>query len=346
MLLLRSVFGFVAMAFAFSGVERLAIGDATVLVMLSPLVAAIGGVFILKEPWKLSEAAGLLLSLAGAIFIVRPPFLFGNDQTGAAKHPNFIGVTFALLAALFAGFAFIMVRILGTSSKMPWPNVCFAQSLAQICFSIPFGFFVSEFFCLNLSSLQWALLFAGAFVGAWSQTLMTIGMQREKSARATAMRMSDVLFGFIWQAIFTTEKINKFSVFGASLIIASVLIIASFKQKSNNSESLTTQRKDESLTAPSALEIITIRGCETDVKVIPETTAESVCALNEQSNRPARRRSSVRPKALINVEEIPGFYVSKLQQIFLPEKYAASSYFNLDGTSAEFEGDSNLDTNV
>jgi hypothetical protein len=59
---------------------------------------------------------------------------------------------------------------------------------------------------------------------------MTIGMQREKSAAATAMRMSDLLFGFIWQALFTADEVSRMSVAGALLVSSSILIIVLFKQ--------------------------------------------------------------------------------------------------------------------
>jgi hypothetical protein len=54
---------------------------------------------------------------------------------------------------------------------------------------------------------------------------MTYGLQREKSATATAMRMSDVVFGFLWQAIFTSDNVNAFSVVGALLVMSSILIV-------------------------------------------------------------------------------------------------------------------------
>jgi hypothetical protein len=46
------------------------------------------------------------------------------------------------------------------------------------------------------------------------QAAMTAGMQREKSATAVAMRMSDMLFGFIWQALITTDPIDSYSATG------------------------------------------------------------------------------------------------------------------------------------
>jgi hypothetical protein len=67
-------------------------------------------------------------------------------------------------------------------------------------------------------------------VGGPSQILMTIGMQREKSGATTAMRMSDVFFSFIWQAIFTADAVSGYSVIGAMLVLFSIVIILVFKK--------------------------------------------------------------------------------------------------------------------
>jgi hypothetical protein len=68
-------------------------------------------------------------------------------------------------------------------------------------------------------------------IGGPSQILMTIGMQREKSATATAMRMSDVLFGFIWQALFTSDTVSALSLLGAGLVSLSIVLVVLFKPK-------------------------------------------------------------------------------------------------------------------
>jgi hypothetical protein len=57
-------------------------------------------------------------------------------------------------------------------------------------------------------------------------------MQREKSASASAMRTSDVVFGFIWQACFTSDDVQFLSVIGAGMVMAGVCIIVIFKSQS------------------------------------------------------------------------------------------------------------------
>jgi hypothetical protein len=57
-------------------------------------------------------------------------------------------------------------------------------------------------------------------------------MQKEKSASATAMRTSDVIFAFIWQIMFTSDKVTWLSIIGATLVMIGILIIVFFKSQS------------------------------------------------------------------------------------------------------------------
>jgi uncharacterized membrane protein len=201
--------------------------------MLSPLFAAAGGFFILGEPWRNPELVATVMSLSGAFLVAKPSFLFGHNQineNNEISSSESIGVVFALLSAVSTGLAYIFVRILGTIAKMPWSYVCFAQSLGQIALSLPCLLLFGQTLSLSLSPYQGIIILAGGIIGTWSQLAMTVGMQREKSASASAMRMSDVAFGFLWQAIFTSDDINFLSAIGAVMVMAGVMVIVIYKQ--------------------------------------------------------------------------------------------------------------------
>jgi hypothetical protein len=83
-------------------------------------------------------------------------------------------------------------------------------------------------------------------VGSVSQICMTYGMQREKSATATAMRMSDVLFGFIWQALFTSEIVSVLSIVGALLVMSSIIVVVVAKQYRQGMEAKSEGNADRS----------------------------------------------------------------------------------------------------
>lgn len=234
-LFLRAFTGFGGIAFSFLAVELISIGDSTVLCMLSPLIASILGYLMLGEPWRIPEFCATIVSLVGAVMVAKPPILFGNNGISDVI-VFYTGVMYALIASISAAFAYIFVRILGTSAKMPWANVCFSQAIGQIVLAIPSLYIFGQKLSFIITKYQFAMIILGGVIGAVSQILMTIGMQREKSAAATAMRMSDVAFGYIWQVLFTVDKLNLLSLGGALLISSSILIIVLFKQSNRSGD--------------------------------------------------------------------------------------------------------------
>ena len=218
-LFMRAFAGFGGIAFAFVALEKLPLGDSTVLVMLSPVCATGLSFLIIGEPWRFAEFIASMISLIGAAFIAKPAFIFGD-----AKALDPLGVLFALASSASAGMAYTCVRLLGTSAKMPWWNVCFAQALGQWMLALPCLIFTKQYYVPRFGQLLVILL--TGFLGSWSQIAMTVGMQREKSAIATGMRMSDVVFGFIWQVLFTNDSnISVYSITGACLVILSVALL-------------------------------------------------------------------------------------------------------------------------
>ena len=114
---------------------------------------------------------------------------------------------------------------------MPWPNVVFAQGIGQILLTIPCMYIMGKGEDYTFSWMIILVIVITGYIGAWSQISMTVGMQREKSASATAMRMSDVVFGYLWQVLFTHDAVSLLSIIGAFIITASILIIVIFKAK-------------------------------------------------------------------------------------------------------------------
>ena len=124
-LLLRTILGFLGMAFGFLAIEHMPIADASVLVMQSPILAAILGYFALGEPWRLPEFAATVISMLGVILISRPPFIFDrlgyvvqSDSSSSNANYDQWGPVYGVAAAFAAGGAFVTVRILGTTAKM------------------------------------------------------------------------------------------------------------------------------------------------------------------------------------------------------------------------------------
>ena len=246
LLLFRSLTGFGGIAFAFLAITRLPIGDATVLVMLSPTLTSVLAVWILKEPWTKWEMAATPVSIMGGLLVARPVFLFGLQSSDDGEElnvtPDRTGVLYGVLASVFASFAYISVRLLGTTSKISWYYVTFSQGLGQVLLALPcqvlfrqkFEPFVPQRGGIGYGPLL-AVVTSGT-IGAYSQFLMTLGMQREKSASATMMRLSDVVFGFVWTYFFTMDAVAPMSALGAFLVTGAVGIVVAGKQRTGGGD--------------------------------------------------------------------------------------------------------------
>lgn len=258
----RSLVGYGGIAFAFLGIENLPLGDATVLVMLSPLFASVFSFFLLGETFGKAEASAICISLTGVVLISRPSFIFGGDQS-----LPLVGVLYAMIASVSAGGAYTCIRLLGTTAKMPWANVCLAQAIGQVVLALPSAYIAGQHLkWLSLTSEQWLGIFGAGFLGCWSQIAMTVGMQKEKSATATGMRMSDVFFGFMWQVLFTNDNVlNPLSVFGACLVVSSIFVLVFSKSM-----------------GPAAVPTATASGISADLEMATKDNGEVYSALRSE----------------------------------------------------------------
>ena len=240
-LILRAIFGYTAYVFSFFAYQRLPIGDASVLMMTNFVFGSIAAYAVLGEPWRWQERLATFISIVGATCIARPSFVFGRDLDSHQKSPDIIGVTLALLGGMSMGFAFVCVRLLGTTAKASWTNICLMQGLITVVLIPPTMFFTGQSFQLHMEIWKLRIILFSGILGTFCVVLLTLGLQREKSALAGAMRISDVLFGFIWQVVFTSDAVHSLSFLGAVLVIASIAIVLCMKRSDMKKSSIQIQ---------------------------------------------------------------------------------------------------------
>jgi drug/metabolite transporter (DMT)-like permease len=229
MLLLRAVLGFGSLAFAFLAFDAIPLGDASVLVMLGPLIAAVMGVFFLGEPFLRSEMIATAFTLTGSVLVAKPPFIFQHiDYVGPGGQQKFdlSGVVCGLLASVCAGGSFVMLRLLGTSAKVDYKNICFVQGVIRLVLAIPAVWLSSQHFGFHhYSMFQYSLMFTSGLIATAAQVSMTLGLQRVKSAVGSTMRMSDIVLSFVFQMLFTRDCVDPLSVMGAFLVLGGILFM-------------------------------------------------------------------------------------------------------------------------
>ena len=133
---------------------------------------------------------------------------------------------------------------------MPWYNVVLAHALGSVFYGTICIFLIPSP-VRDISDSNWfvaGVLLISGMVFVIAQVSMTIGMQKEKSAMASAMRTSDIMFGFLFQVCFTNDEVTGLSLGGATLILAGIFIIA-FKKSFDGSASIDVVKQSNGETA-------------------------------------------------------------------------------------------------
>ncbi|KAG3118519.1 hypothetical protein PI124_g3290 [Phytophthora idaei] len=228
MLLYRCLVGFTCMGFAFYAMSQMVLADASALILTSPIMTFFMSALFLGEkidPVGLVCAFG---SFGGLVCVVRPGFLFGYDDSVAAKANSWIGVCSALLGAVCQVGVFLTVRQLKGLNVLV---IVHYFALASVILTMLWLALIQQSFLIPSTFQQWRAIVGTGIFAFGGQMLLTKGFQLEKAGIAAVMRYLQVVFVFIWDSIILGEHINHWSIVGAFIIVSGAVVIAVRKIK-------------------------------------------------------------------------------------------------------------------
>jgi len=139
-LLMRASFGTIGILANFYAISHTNMSDAMMLNKLSPFFALLTSMIILKEAADGFQWAAILTALVGAVFVVKPSFLFGNlGVNGSDVFPLVI----ALIGGICAGIAYAFLRKVTVNGERPIIVVAFFSTFSCIIL-IPFIIFTYQ----------------------------------------------------------------------------------------------------------------------------------------------------------------------------------------------------------
>lgn len=213
LLVVRGLLGFGALSCFYYAIVHLPLADATVIQYTNPAFAAVFAVFALGERMRRREIACVLLSLTGIVLIARPGFLFAGD-TGL--DPTAVGV--ALLGAVLSAAAYVTVRMLAAEHHLV---VIFYFAVISSLGSLP-GTLLGPV----MPDTRDLLLLLGVGISTQlGQIFMTRGLHLERTGRATATSLVQIVFAAIWGAIFFSQVPGPAGLAGAALVVLGVLLL-------------------------------------------------------------------------------------------------------------------------
>lgn len=247
-LFLRGMFGFCGISLLYLGLEMTSLANYQVMQQTSPVWSAILGFVFLGEPWQHPEVFTLIATSIGVCLIFKPAFIFGqatgSEEQPPSSAPSFgpdyarsqvpkddtAGIALCLAGSLSIAAANLMIRVMGTTVKVPWPKLCLAQGLSQATLSVP---------ALHLAGQSWVSPNAAqaAWLGACgalafaSQVCMTIGMQHVKAATSSLVHdQTGLVWSFAFDAYLVPGEVITFSTAaGAAVISVSTAWLACMK---------------------------------------------------------------------------------------------------------------------
>lgn len=201
------------------GVEHTTPANAQLLIQLAPLLMALGGIFVFREPYRLGQWIGLGIIVLGLCLFFRDQLKGG----GESMHGYLIGSGFVLVAAVvWAVYALIQKQLL---LRLTSPAILlFIYALASIAL-LPFSHPAR---LLALDAGHWALLGYCAL-----NTLVAYGAFAEALAHWEASRVSAILattpllcLGTValvhafWPGGIAPERVTLLGYAGALLVVA------------------------------------------------------------------------------------------------------------------------------
>ena len=216
LLLFRGAVGFCALFGFFYAVTKLPLADITVIHFTNPVFTALLATLLLSEKMRKNEIAGLALSVAGVVLVVRPSFLFGR----LASDLNLFAVSVALLVSVLSAGAYVTIRKLRETEHYLVIVFYFALVSATAAIPLAVGRFVWP------TPEEWVLLLCVGGATQVAQMCLTKGLSLERAGRAMSISFVQVVFASVWGILFFGDYLSLAGLAGALLIFVGCLLVA------------------------------------------------------------------------------------------------------------------------
>ncbi|MFK8164043.1 MAG: DMT family transporter [Lewinella sp.] len=213
LLILRALFGVIAMTLFFATIQRIPLGAAVSLKYLSPVFTAIFAVVWLKE--KVVAIQWVLFGVAFAGVFILKGFDFRIDP---------LNLLLGLTGAVFAGLVYVTIRKIGSSehSMVIINYFMFTASVLAGLAMIPFW--------QTPNLLELAALLSMGTLGYFAQVFMTRALQIEAASRVAPFRYLEVVYSLLLGFLFFSEGYTMLSFLGIVLIVGSMVVNVFLKQ--------------------------------------------------------------------------------------------------------------------
>ncbi len=213
LLLIRGLFGTVALFCIFKALTILPIATATVIQYIYPTFTVICAYIILKEFILKRIVYSIIIGWIGIVFVSQPEF-----TTNSNTQETILAIIIAILGAVMTSLAYICVRKL--SAKEHPLVIIYYFPLVSIPLSIPF--IINDFILPTGTDWFW-IIGIGLFTQI-GQLCITEGLRLLPAGQATSLNYSQVIFASIWGVLIFQETLTISIYLGGFCVLISTIV--------------------------------------------------------------------------------------------------------------------------
>lgn len=225
-LLLRGVIYYVLVWSWFGALRLVPVGDATVIKKLEVFILGIAAKFLFGDTLTARWWGSCIVSLFGAVLVLRPPVIFGS---GVARHADeseafaMLGACLNILAAGAGAMISILIKFAPDAHFLEVQHV--ADLMTGVILSPPLLATFGSFAPLLTLRVERAAL-VSAFFGFSALCLFTLSYQRGAASRVAVINFVDVPLAYMAQVLLFGTPVRWTAIVGSACIIVSVLVVA------------------------------------------------------------------------------------------------------------------------
>ena len=235
-LVIMGTSGFLSITFIYLGIERIPLGDATVITFTSPVFTTLFAYALLSESCSVVDGICGFLSFAGVVLAARPNFIFGerggsvSNTFNKGKAANelketlhLIGIGYVLLGAVFLSLYYVLTRKIGLkqhfSVNIFYPSLLGSLFVPAIMLSHGDPIMIPECWKSRLY-----IFLVGVF-GLIGLVFLALSLRLEDAGPLILIRNLDIIYAFTLQYCFMKIGPSRWSLAGGAIIMISTSII-------------------------------------------------------------------------------------------------------------------------
>lgn len=207
----------------FTAIVRLPLVEAITLTFLAPLLMALLGRLILKEPVGLRALIGIFVGLAGVIVIARGQAVGAAAATGRSF--DLIG----LLAALGCAFSYAlgMVLMRQQTARDSLPTIVLLTNTGTFLLAMPIGLWQWQ----PILPSHWLLILMSGFFGTCAHLCMAWAYARAPAGRLGILEYSAFIWAILFGFYIFGEIPSTWTLAGAALIMLACIYASLGRKK-------------------------------------------------------------------------------------------------------------------